>query len=172
MSRRCLTILLPALALIALPADAEVKLPGIFATHMVVQRETPVPVWGWADPGEKVTVSLAGQTRETTADAEGKWSARLDPIAEPGPHTLTVVGKNTIELPDVLAGEVWLGSGQSNMLVFLTPFVDLFHPSAGDARSVQSAAKQGHLGHAALEVGEVVATTTHEHVFASVGARD
>lgn len=133
MNRRCLWVLSAAAVLLVaagVPAVAEVKLPGIFATHMVVQREMPVPVWGWADPSEKVTVSLAGQTRETTADAEGKWSVRLDPISEPGPHTLTVVGKNTIELSDVLAGEVWLGSGQSNMAMTVNRCLDVEQETA------------------------------------------
>jgi len=97
------------------PVGADVRLPGIFASHMVVQRSLPVPVWGWAEPGEKVKVILAGQSLEATADADGKWMVRFAPIVEPGPHVLKVHGDNTLELTDVLAGEVWLASGQSNM---------------------------------------------------------
>jgi len=96
-------------------ASADVKLPSLFADHMVVQRELPVAVWGWADPGEAITVALGDQSKKTTADAAGKWSVRLDPLASGGPLKLTVAGKNKIEINDVLVGEVWLCSGQSNM---------------------------------------------------------
>jgi sialate O-acetylesterase len=82
---------------------------------MVVQQQMPVKVWGWADPGERVEVSLAGQTRAGSADASGKWLVTLEPLPAGGPHKLIVQGKNRIELEDVLVGEVWIGSGQSNM---------------------------------------------------------
>lgn len=82
---------------------------------MVLQRQVPVPVWGWADPGETVTIQIAGQTKTATANAEGKWSLKLDKLSADAPVTLTVKGRNTIVLQDVLAGEVWLASGQSNM---------------------------------------------------------
>jgi len=94
---------------------AEVKLPALFSPHMVVQREMPVPVWGWADPGEQVTVTLAGQSEKTQADAQGRWRVRLPAMRAGGPHVLKVQGRNTVEVPDVLVGEVWLCSGQSNM---------------------------------------------------------
>jgi hypothetical protein len=96
-------------------AFAEVKLPAIFSDHMVLQREAGVPVWGWADPGEKVEVVIAGQTKTTAADAAGKWSVKLDKLSASEPVTLTVKGKNTVTVKDVLVGEVWLASGQSNM---------------------------------------------------------
>jgi len=85
---------------------------------MVLQREKPVAVWGWADAGEPVTVSFAGQSKSAKADADGKWSLKLDPLsASADPKTLTVSGKDSrrVEVKDVLVGEVWLGSGQSNM---------------------------------------------------------
>jgi sialate O-acetylesterase len=82
---------------------------------MVLQAGMPLPVWGWADPGEQVTITLADQSRTITADEDGKWSVKLDPIKTGGSYTLKVKGINTIELTDVLGGEVWLGSGQSNM---------------------------------------------------------
>jgi len=104
-----------ALGLGALPARAEVRLPGFFTDHMVLQQKMPVPVWGWADPGEKVVVSLGDQKVETTACPKGKWMVKLQPLAAGGPYVLKVEGKNTIELKDVLVGEVWLASGQSNM---------------------------------------------------------
>jgi sialate O-acetylesterase len=96
-------------------ASADVKLPGVFADHMVVQRDVAVPVWGWAEPGEKVSVSLAGQTKTATADGAGKWTVKLDAIQAGGPHALKVQGNNTLEITDVMLGEVWLCSGQSNM---------------------------------------------------------
>lgn len=96
-------------------AGAEVKLPALFSAHMVVQRDMPVPVWGWADPGEEVSVALAGQTQKTRADAQGRWSVRLAALEPGGPHVLAVQGTNRLEIGDVLVGEVWLCSGQSNM---------------------------------------------------------
>ena len=99
----------------AIAARADVKLPAIFGNHMVLQRATAVPVWGTAAPGEEVTVTIAGQTATAKAGADGKWSVKLAPLAAAGPHTLTVKGQNTVTFSDVLVGEVWLGSGQSNM---------------------------------------------------------
>jgi sialate O-acetylesterase len=94
---------------------ADVKLPAIFSPHMVLQRDAIVPVWGWADPGEAVTVSIAGLAKTVTADTEGKWMVKLDKLTGREPVTLTVKGKNTLTVEDVLIGEVWLASGQSNM---------------------------------------------------------
>jgi sialate O-acetylesterase len=96
-------------------AFADVKLPAVFSDHMVLQGGTAVPVWGWADPGETVTVVVAGQTQTATADADGKWSVKLDKLSASEPVMLTVKGKNTVTVNDVLVGEVWLASGQSNM---------------------------------------------------------
>ena len=94
---------------------ADVKLPALFSNHMVLQREAPVPVWGWAEPGESVTVSIAGQTKTVVTDADGKWRLKLENLSAKEPVTLTAKGKNTITVEDVLIGEVWLASGQSNM---------------------------------------------------------
>jgi sialate O-acetylesterase len=97
-------------------AFADVKMPAIFGDHMVLQRDLPVPVWGSADPGEQVTVSIAGSTPKTAAaDSSGKWMVKLDKLKPGEPLTLTVKGKNTITLQDVLVGDVWVCSGQSNM---------------------------------------------------------
>ena len=95
---------------------ANVKLPAVFSDHMVLQQDQPVPVWGWAEAGEQVKVSFAGQTKTTQAGADGKWSVKLDKLAASGqPQTLSVKGKNAVTVQDVLVGEVWLCSGQSNM---------------------------------------------------------
>jgi sialate O-acetylesterase len=97
------------------PARADVKLPAIFSDHMVLQRDQKDRVWGWADSGEEVAVSINGQTKTATAGADGRWQVTLDPLPTGGPYTLTVKGKNTVAFNDVLAGEVWICSGQSNM---------------------------------------------------------
>ncbi|MGB8354146.1 MAG: sialate O-acetylesterase [Chthoniobacteraceae bacterium] len=99
---------------------ADIKMPAIFGDHMVLQQEKTVPVWGWAAAGEKVTVIFGDpkehHTAEATTGPDGKW--RADLTALPGgtaPGVLTIVGKNTITIQDVLVGDVWLCSGQSNM---------------------------------------------------------
>ena len=100
---------------IATAAWADVRLPKVFGSRMVLQREMAVPVWGWADPGEKVTVTLNDCKVEATACEKGKWAVKLAAMKAGGPHSITVAGKNTITLEDVLVGEVWVCSGQSNM---------------------------------------------------------
>ena len=104
--------------LIAVPlaSRAEVKLPAIFGDHMVLQQDGKIPVWGWADAGEKVKVRIGSDSAEATADADGKW--RVDLAALPtnaAGQAMTVTGKNTLTFQDVLVGDVWLASGQSNM---------------------------------------------------------
>jgi sialate O-acetylesterase len=101
--------------LAASSAVAEVRLAAVFGDHMVLQRGRPLPIWGWAEPGEAVRVALGGRHRETTADAAGRWQVILPPASAGGPISLTVRGTNRIECTDVLVGEVWLASGQSNM---------------------------------------------------------
>jgi len=101
--------------LVAAPAAAQVRLPALFADHMVLQQGKPAPVWGWAAPGEQVTVRLGDRQAAATADASGRWLAQLPPLAAGGPHELTVQASNTITRHDVLVGEVWIASGQSNM---------------------------------------------------------
>jgi sialate O-acetylesterase len=96
-------------------ARAEVRLPGAFGDHMVLQRDRPVRVWGWAEPGEKVSVALDTLRADTTADKDGRWSVTLPTMKAGGPHELTVRGTNTVKFTDVLVGEVWFCSGQSNM---------------------------------------------------------
>ena len=94
---------------------ADVKLPAVISSHMVLQQGVPVPIWGTAAPGEKVTVTFRDQTKTTDADAQGKWSVKLDALTLGEPASMTIAGKNTIKLDDVLVGDVWVGSGQSNM---------------------------------------------------------
>ena len=97
------------------PARGDVTLPAVFGDHMVLQQKQSDKVYGKADPGEEITVSIAGQSKAAKAGDDGRWSVGLDPIEAGGPHTLTVKGKNTVTFSDVLVGEVWLCSGQSNM---------------------------------------------------------
>jgi sialate O-acetylesterase len=96
-------------------AGAAVRLPAIFGDHMVLQQKQPDRIWGWADPGEEVTVAIEQQRKSTKAGPDGRWLIELEPMPAGGPHTLTVAGKNEIRFEDVMVGEVWICSGQSNM---------------------------------------------------------
>ena len=93
---------------------ADVKLNSLFSDNVVLQRDMQVPVWGTAENGERVKVSIAGQSASAVA-RDGKWMVRLAPMKAGGPHTMTITGKNTVEIKNVLIGEVWVCSGQSNM---------------------------------------------------------
>ena len=108
-------LLLMSFALVAAStALADVKLPALISDGMVLQQGINLPLWGWADEGESVTVEFQGQRVTATAKG-GKWMVRLKPLKAGGPFTLTVSGKNKIELKNVLVGEVWICGGQSNM---------------------------------------------------------
>ena len=103
-------------SLASLPfAVADVIVPNIFSDSMVLQQGQSNRVWGRAAAGEKVQVTISDQTHEATADNDGNWSVELSSLDVGGPHTLRIAGKNTIEIKDVLVGEVWICSGQSNM---------------------------------------------------------
>ncbi len=104
-----------ALILLAAPAFADVKLPAIFTDHMVLQQGQKNRVWGTADAGEDVIVTIAGQRHTAKADDKGKWQVTLDALKVGGPLTLSITGKNKVAVEDVLVGEVWICSGQSNM---------------------------------------------------------
>ncbi|MDB6111192.1 MAG: Sialic acid-specific 9-O-acetylesterase [Pedosphaera sp.] len=95
-------------------AHADVRLPNLFTDHMVLQQQAKVPVWGWADEGEEVVVTFRGQKVKTKAK-DGRWMVKLSALKAGGPDALTVAGKNSLTLNDVLVGEVWICSGQSNM---------------------------------------------------------
>jgi sialate O-acetylesterase len=113
-----------ALALSLNPARAAVELPAAVGSHMVLQREKPVPIWGKADPGEEVTVTFNGQSAKAAAGADGKWSVKLAPMPAGGPYAMTIAGKNTLELSDILVGEVWFCGGQSNMAFMVENVTD------------------------------------------------
>ena len=112
-------LLLAGLAGAPLPAqDAAAGKPflhPVFNDHMVLQRDVATAIWGWTQPGKEVRVTLAGKTVTGVADAQGKWLVRLVALPAGGPHTMTVTGPQTVEVRDVLLGDVWLCSGQSNM---------------------------------------------------------
>jgi len=111
-----LSIAFVALMFAAAAARGELKLPPIVSSHMVLQQALAVPIWGTAAPGEDVTVEFAGQKKTAKADGEGKWSVKLAAMpANAEPRTMTIRASNTVTLDDVLVGEVWVGSGQSNM---------------------------------------------------------
>lgn len=112
------TRLLKLLPLLLAPAAlfAAVTPAPLFQNNAILQRDKPVPVWGTAAAGEKVTVTFAGQTKSVTAAADGRWSVTLDPLpASAEPASLAIAGENTITLSNILVGEVWIASGQSNM---------------------------------------------------------
>jgi sialate O-acetylesterase len=113
---RRLALVLAALAAgVHSSARGDVKLPAIFGSHMVLQRDQKDRVWGWAEPGEEITVKIGAQTHATKAGTDGSWQVMLEPMPTGGPHTLSIQGKNTVQFDDVLVGEVWICSGQSNM---------------------------------------------------------
>lgn len=102
--------------LLSLPAaHAAVRLPRLISDGMVLQRGTAVPVWGWADKGEAVTLSFQGKTYRATASQDGKWQVQLPALKPGGPFTMTIKASNQLDLNDILVGDVWLCSGQSNM---------------------------------------------------------
>lgn len=97
-------------------AWAQIKLPRLIRDSMVLQREQPIPVWGWAAPGEKVSIRFAQQHVTARADAQGKWKVQLPAMKAGGPYTMQLDAGNHITLKDILIGDVWLCSGQSNMV--------------------------------------------------------
>lgn len=112
---------LPVLSTLALlgaifSAQAELKLPAVIGSHMVLQQKQSNPVWGWDAPGTQVTVTFGAMTKTGEAGADGKWTVKLDPLpANANPQTMVIKGTEQKELQDVLVGEVWMCSGQSNM---------------------------------------------------------
>ncbi len=104
------------LLLLPFTLSAQLRLPKVLGSNMVLQRDKPLPVWGWATPGEQVTVSFAGQQQVVNADTAGYWKITLAPVqANDQPQAMTIKAGNTLTLSNLLVGEVWLCSGQSNM---------------------------------------------------------
>jgi sialate O-acetylesterase len=121
-------MILGAVLTLAAPAQGAAKIASAFTDHMVLQRDLPLAVWGKADPGEKITVKFAKQRKETVTDKDGRWKLTLDPMkANVSPSQMTVISSNekqALELSDILIGDVWLCSGQSNMQMGLAESFD------------------------------------------------
>jgi sialate O-acetylesterase len=117
-------VLTALIALLSVSACADVTLPAVLGDHMVVQRGLPVHVWGMAVPNEAVSVTFRGETRSATADENGRWSVFLSPGEAGGPFQLSVKASNIIVLNDVLVGDLWIASGQSNMEFPMTDLAD------------------------------------------------
>lgn len=110
------TILLIIFLIVSsISALGNVRVPHIFGDNMVFQRDIELPIWGWADAGEQVTVEIAGNEAKTKADSDGKWMVKLSSMNASGPYEMKISGKNTINLTNIMVGEVWVCSGQSNM---------------------------------------------------------
>jgi sialate O-acetylesterase len=112
---RLASLFLPAVILTASIAEAKIKLPALVSDHMVLQQEVKANVWGWAEPGEKVSVKFGDLTIPTTTGADKKWSVRFEGLKAGASGDLTIAGEDTVVVKDVLVGEVWVASGQSNM---------------------------------------------------------
>lgn len=102
---------------------SEVKLPRLVSSGMVLQRDVPVKIWGWADPSEKIKVEFLGKTYQTKADRQGNWKVEFPPVEAGGPFTMKI---NEIDLDNILIGDVWLCSGQSNMELWIRRVLDLY----------------------------------------------
>ena len=109
-----LRVMCASLAAFAVGATADVKLPRLVSDGMVLQRDKPAALWGWADEGEQVTISL-GKQKVTATTQGGRWQVKLKPLPAGGPYVLDIQGKNHLQVNDVLVGDVWIASGQSNM---------------------------------------------------------
>src|SRR5580700_4028298 len=96
-------------------ASADVRLPRLVGDHMVLQRDSKVAIWGRADPGDQIRIAFHGKQLKTKADRAGNWSISVGPYPAGGPYDMVIVGKNKVTVHDVLIGDVWLASGQSNM---------------------------------------------------------
>lgn len=111
-----------AFALALAPIHAEIRLPKVFGSHMVLQQGKPIQLWGWANPGETATAQLGGATQSAVANDKGEWKLSLPAMKAGGPHALKVNGSNEILLENVMIGEVWVCSGQSNMEMGMKKF--------------------------------------------------
>ena len=118
----------------ATQAVAQISLPDVIGSGMVLQQKQPVPIWGSANPGQTVTVEFAGQVKKAETNDDGKWGLLLDPMeASSTPRIMTIVGSNIITLNDVLVGEVWFCSGQSNMQLVLWSGTKSIRTTKGDS---------------------------------------
>mgnify|MGYP006144213019 CR=1 FL=1 len=131
------------------------RLASLFTDHGVLQRETPVPIWGWAKPGQKVVVRFAGQVSEATAKADGSWRVDLKPLAinREGTDLVVVAGSESKTLKNVVVGDVWLCGGQSNMEWPVAQLMTFALALAADFDRVLSAWRDWHSEGVRLDVG-------------------
>jgi sialate O-acetylesterase len=122
MNPRLIRCTLAIIFLLTFHANAEVSLPKLFSSHMVLQREMPIHIWGSADPEEKIAVDFHSLTASTSADSTGRWSVYLPAQSAGGPFTLAIHATNTLQFDDILIGDLWFASGQSNMEMPLAGF--------------------------------------------------
>ena len=115
MGLKVIWVIALSLLLSANVSRADVQLPALVGSGMVLQRDAKIQIWGWADPREEVRIDFQGQYVRVRADRNGRWSTSLGPYPAGGPYDMTVAGKNRLTLKDILIGDVWLASGQSNM---------------------------------------------------------
>ncbi|MDP4228766.1 MAG: sialate O-acetylesterase, partial [Bacteroidota bacterium] len=126
-------IFLICLVFVSLQVRANISLPAIVGDGMVLQRNETVKVWGWAQPGEKVTVNFLKKKYKTVTGKDGKWMVKLNPMKAGGPYTMVIKGKNKITLNDILIGDVWVCSGQSNMTHNLGRHAERYAKDIADA---------------------------------------
>ncbi len=119
-----IAVALTALSALPIPVRADATVPNLLANHMVVQRGLPAHIWGMAAPHEAVSVTFRGETKSTTADDDGRWSVYLSPGEAGGPFQISIKATNTLVLNDILVGDVWVASGQSNMELPMTALVN------------------------------------------------
>ena len=118
-------------------ASAQVRLPSLVRDSMVLQRDAKLNVWGWASPGEKLTVRFNNKTYRATTGTDGKWAVQLSPTKAGGPYTMQITGSNSITLKEILVGDVWFCSGQSNMVHQLSLHSDRFAEDIRQANNPQ-----------------------------------
>ncbi|HEX3079647.1 MAG TPA: sialate O-acetylesterase, partial [Puia sp.] len=118
MRKRCFTVSVSCIMLVFLfisfSAGATVRLPQLLSNHMVLQRDMDFKIWGWASPGEKVSVQFNGKKENAIAGLDNQWMVRFHAMPTGGPFTMYIQGENEIILNDILIGDVWFCSGQSN----------------------------------------------------------
>jgi len=124
MNKKTFCIVIIITGLFSAHINAAVKLPRLISDGMVLQRDIPLKIWGWADPGEKIKIEFIGKNYEARTDKQGNWNAELPATAAGGPYNMKV---NEIEIHDILIGDVWLCSGQSNMELFVYRVLDLYN---------------------------------------------
>jgi len=116
MNKKVLYVLIIFLSIQQQRTDAQVRLPRLVRDSMILQRDTKIKIWGWASNGEKISIKFNKKNYKTKADANGNWSVFLSPLKAGGPYTMDIEGKNKISLKEILIGDVWFCSGQSNMV--------------------------------------------------------